>query len=131
MTYDLHVKFEKPVSYEKYISFFKKNNNWAIKDGSVFYGNEKTGVYFGINGAREKSLLRGSVIKRIHININYFRPIFFGLEAEIEISALLSQFPSEIHDPQMNGMGDGPYTREGFLRGWNQGNAFGVRAILS
>ncbi|WP_271023597.1 hypothetical protein [Rhizobium sp. RCAM05973] len=78
----------------------------------------------------KKGFLRKSDIKA-HININYCRPSFFGLEAEMEIADLLKRFPCQIHDPQMNGMGDGPYSREGFLRGWNAGNEFGAGAILS
>jgi hypothetical protein len=30
----------------------------------------------------------------------------------------------------MHGMGDGPYSREGFLRGWNFGNVFSTRGAL-
>lgn len=65
------------------------------------------------------------------MEINYFRPRFFGVEAETEITALIAAFQPKIEDPQMQGMGTGPYSPEGFLRGWNAGNEFAVKAILS
>jgi hypothetical protein len=53
------------------------------------------------------------------------------LEAQKELSSLIAEFPCQIYDPQMHGMDNGPYSNEGFLRGWNAGNRFGVQAILS
>src|SRR5262249_13135627 len=67
--------------------------------------------------------------RRASFNINYLRPHVFGLEAEIELSALVARFAPRIRDPQRDGMGDGPYTPEGFLRGWNAGNRFGCEAM--
>jgi hypothetical protein len=40
-------------------------------------------------------------------------------------------FQPRIHDPQMRGMGDGPYSGDGFLKGWNFGNVFAVYSVLS
>ena len=34
-------------------------------------------------------------------------------------------------DPQIEGMGEGEYTPEGFLRGWNAGNRFAHQAYLA
>lgn len=37
----------------------------------------------------------------------------------------------KIADSQIDGMGQGPYSRERFLNGWNIGNEFAVRAVLT
>jgi hypothetical protein len=66
----------------------------------------------------------------VSFNINYFRPSIFGLEAAPELAAFVEAFAWDIEDPQSEGMGDGPFSVEGFLRGWNAGNRFGYRAFL-
>lgn len=65
----------------------------------------------------------------VAFNLNFFRPHVFGLEAEPEVAAFVAAFDCAIHDPQTDGMGDGAYSAEGFLRGWNVGNAFGYRSL--
>lgn len=67
----------------------------------------------------------------VAFNLNYYRPHFFGLEAAPEVAAFVSAFDLTIDDPQNDGMGEGPFSIDGFLRGWNAGNRFGYRAILS
>jgi hypothetical protein len=47
------------------------------------------------------------------------------------MAAFVATFQPRIHDPQMRGMGDGPYSRDGFLNGWNFGNVFAVYSALS
>lgn len=65
----------------------------------------------------------------VSFNLNYLRPHTFGLEAEPEVSAFIEAFGCAISDPQMDGMGDGPYSPEGFLKGWNAGNRFAYSSI--
>lgn len=131
MSYDLYLDFKSRVRMKDISEFFAARANYKTNGSQIIYENGLTGVYFMLNfSAEKKGFLRKSDIKA-HININYCRPSFFGLEAEIEITSLLQHFPCQIQDPQMNGMGDGPYSKEGFLRGWNAGNEFGVDAILS
>jgi hypothetical protein len=87
------------------------------------YTNDDTGVYFMINvqaDAEEDEDPEALKAPYVGISINYFRPRTFALEAEREVAAFLARFPSRIHDPQR--MGDGPYSREGFLEGWDYGN---------
>ena len=63
--------------------------------------------------------------------INYCRPSYFGIEAEMELSTLMNAFQPRVEDPQMRGMGEGPYSREGFLSGWNFGNVICVQGGVS
>ena len=95
----------------------------------VSYQNEDTGAYFwfDLQGSRD-FLLRSTVVSAA-FEVNYHRPSFFGLEAEKELSAFVEAFHPRIEDPQMEGMGEGPYSGDGFLRGWNFGNRFAVGQI--
>jgi len=121
------------VSYDLYLSpdafdanairdWFRQRANYQIDGGDITYENSETGVRFtfcvdeGVGGAL------------VAFNINYFRPHTFALEAEPEVAACLARFPGRIDDPQH--MGDGPYSRDGFLAGWNHGNrtAFEIAA---
>jgi len=131
MSYDLYLNFKPGVRMKDIHSFLAARAHYKANGSRFMYENELTGVYFMLNPSeKKKGFLRSSEIKA-HIEINYCRPSFFGLEAEIEIAELLKRFPCQIYDPQMNGMGDGPYSGEGFLRGWNGGNEFGMAAVLS
>ncbi|MGG6898167.1 hypothetical protein [Rhizobium sp. BR 315] len=131
MSYDLYLNFKPGVRMKDIHSFLAARAHYKANGSRFMYENELTGVYFMLNPSeKKKGFLRSSEIKA-HIEINYCRPSFFGLEAEIEIAELLKRFPCQIYDPQMNGMGDGPYSGEGFLRGWNGGNEFGMTAVLS
>ncbi len=56
--------------------------------------------------------------------MSYFRPHVFGVEAVSEVEALVTAFQCDVQDDQVDGMGTGPFTREGFVRGWNAGNRF-------
>jgi hypothetical protein len=99
-----------------------KNTGW--------YVNEDTGVYFNFE-YRTEPVEEGDAAGRVAFNLNYYRPHVFGLEAEPEVSAFVQAFDCTIHDPQMDGMGDGPYSAVGFLNGWNRGNLFGYEAIVA
>jgi hypothetical protein len=70
------------------------------------------------------------IVAFAEFEINYYRPSYFGIEAERELSALVTAFQPRIHDPQMHGMEEGPYSGDGFLRGWNFGNVFSARGAL-
>ena len=67
----------------------------------------------------------------LHFNLNYFRSHVFGLEAESPLTRLVRDLDLVVSDPQTEGMGDGEYTPDGFLRGWNAGNRFAHQAMLS
>ena len=92
------------------------------------YSNDDTGVYFMVSVATVADEdPEGMNAPYVAFNINYFRPRSFALEAEVEVAAFLARFPSRIHDPQR--MGDGPYSREGFLEGWDYGNQMTCKAM--
>ncbi len=66
----------------------------------------------------------------VSLNVNYFRPHTFGLEAQLELALFVKHFELTVVDPQNSGMGEGEYSREGFLRGWNAGNEVAYEALV-
>ncbi|MCJ2052207.1 hypothetical protein [Methylobacterium sp. J-070] len=131
MSYDLYFEFHSPVKMPTIIDYFSTRRSYQISGNEFIYKNKETGVYFAFRFTENgKKIFRKSLING-HFNINYCRPSFFGLEAQQELSSIVAALPCKIHDPQMHGMENGPYTNEGFLRGWNFGNRFAVQAILS
>lgn len=123
MSYDLFFTFPHPTEAQAVEQHFAGRQNY--RDG--FYQNERTGVYFSFEVEADEADAR--LVKGVAFNLNYFRPTVFGLEAEPEVRAFVDAFEPDIEDPQTNGMASGPYSRQGFLSGWNTGNAFAYEAI--
>ena len=131
MSYDLFLKPRQGVlDREQFAAWLQGRANWKVQLPQCVYGNEATGVSFGIDlqdgGAGESP----ADAYPIAVNINYFRPSFFALEIEPEIAALVARFDLLALDPQMHGMGEGEYSGEGLRAGWSRGNAFACRVIL-
>lgn len=110
-------------------NYFRGRAHYEVTSTQALYDNENTGVYFGfdiddVSSAEEPDFLAS-------FNINYLRPHIFGLEAEPEVRHFIHHFGLSVSDPQNEGMGEGAYSTEGFLRGWNVGNEFGYKSILS
>jgi hypothetical protein len=135
MSYDLFFRRRSSAgifSQGEFSNYFKRRKFYEMKGTRAWYSNENTGVYFGFDfNSRDSSARRDSSLLPIAFNLNYYRPHVFGLEAEPEVAAFVEQFDLTISDPQNQGMGDGAYSRDGFLRGWNAGNEFGYGAIFS
>jgi hypothetical protein len=118
------------------VQHFTERPHYEVKESQAWYSNEDSGVYFTFdfherdNDSEAEDERDPSRIP-VAFNLNYFRPHAFGLEAELEVAAFVREFDLTVSDPQMSGMGDGEYSPEGFIRGWNAGNAFGYHAILS
>lgn len=131
MSYDLFLKNRNGLlDRTSLAAWLEQRPNWKVKLPECFYGNEATGVYFGLNVRDGNGDEASDDEYPIAININYFRPSYFILEIEPEITALVRRFDLIVSDPQMRGMGEGEYRSEGLRAGWNHGNAFGYQAIL-
>jgi len=135
VSYDLYLfrrAGAKPLKKKEFLAYFKGRLDFTVKGTSVGYQNEKTGVYFSFDYSDGKSTDAddpNAGRAHIHFNINYFRPHTFGLEAERVLTRLVAGLDLIVSDPQNEGMGDGDYTPEGFLRGWNAGNRFGYQSM--
>ena len=136
MSYDL---FMKPrlgtVTREEFLRYFASRAHYEDVGDQAWYRNKDTGVYFVFersdttpSNAPDSGESEGDL--PLSFNINYFRPSFFGKEAEPEVQAFIRQFDLLVSDPQIGGMGTGEYNSAKFLIGWANGNEFGYRAIL-
>lgn len=139
MSYDLFFRTRVPeasVSHEAFCAYFRRRRYYDLQESQAWYSNEDTRIYFvfeyndqtteeDAEDETDRSLLP------VSFNLNYYRAHVFGLEAEPEVASFVKEFDLTVSDPQTSGMGDGEYSGDGFLRGWNAGNEFAYRAILS
>lgn len=139
MSYDLYFRTrdgETKPGAQELEAHFRARPNYTLHDGAAEYGNEDTGVYFHFDWSPpDPELLEDTEEDEVHhdvaFNINYNRPSFFGLEAAPELKAFTERFSYIVDDPQMDGMGeDATFTEQGFIKGWNAGNQFGVYAVM-
>ena len=151
MSYDLYIMPEDKFGPRDFVAYFKGRPHYrSSDDGSeVHYWNEDTGVYFtfSYSAPLTQEEIRAEIAEdpdlasdhqrlaqmrrpTVHFDLNYVRPHVFGIEAEPELAALVKAFNCAIMDDQIDGMADGPYSRDGFLRGWNAGNRFGYQVLL-
>ena len=129
MSYDLY--FTSPrISRAQFRSYFSERPLYKISESQAWYENDDTGVYFSFEYNDCPPGAEDDVDYLVRFNMNYYRPHYFGLEAEPEVSAFVQRFGFAIYDPQTAGMDTAPYTPEGLLRGWNHGNEVGYRAVL-
>lgn len=129
MSYDLYFTSPK-ITLDEFNSYFGGNPRYEVNNGQAFYTNDNTGVYFSFDHNSEPPEDEDDIEHSVVFNINYYRPHYFALEAEPEVRRFLDTFKCTIHDYQHEGMENGPYSREGFLKGWNHGNEFGYSAVL-
>jgi len=126
MSYDLFFRSERHVTQQDLRAYFAQQPSFKLNAQRAHYEHEVTGVYFGFDFTNDAP---GRV--PVAFNLNYFRPHVFGLEAEPVVTAFVAAFDLGVDDPQVDGMGQGPYSPAGFLRGWNAGNRSGYLAIMS
>jgi hypothetical protein len=131
MSYDLDILFEHAIQRQRLLEYFAARRHYKVEDDKVLYAHPDTDVYFFMRLRSSRNILLQRTVISAEFEINYYRPSYFGAEAEKELSAFMATFHPRIHDPQMHGMGDGPYSPDGFLSGWNFGNVFTVHAIRS
>lgn len=130
MSYDLYFTSPK-ITREEFTTYFKANSLYQLSDQQAEYKNENTGVYFSFVYNSEPIKDELETEYWISININYNRPHYFALEAEQEVRRFIDQFECSIFDIQNDGMFKGPYSRDGFLKGWNSGNSFWFSVLKS
>jgi hypothetical protein len=133
MSYDLYFKQRQPKSIperEAIASYFRHRKNYDVSETQAWYENKATGVYFVFDFVEQKDGEQADFLP-VTLNVNYFRPHTFGLEAAPEVKSFVENFDLLIFDPQNNGMGEGEFSTDGFLSGWNHGNAFAYRAMIS
>ncbi|MEI6233748.1 MAG: hypothetical protein WCT04_11890 [Planctomycetota bacterium] len=145
MSYDLFLKAtDRQPDRHDFEEYFDDRRHYSIDDTAVWYENDSTGVYFSFElsdaasdnddfGSDDESAAQLAKEEGddywVVFNMNYARPHVFALEALREIRAFIDHFNLAIDDPQIGGMGHGPFTDVGFLSGWNHGNALACGAL--
>ena len=125
MSYDLFLDAEGVgISRDQFRDYFSARPWYTLTKKQAYYENQDTGVYFHFDYAKGE-------VYPVAFHLNYYRPHFFGLEAAKELTAFVEHFNCCLLDPQANGMKEGPYSVEGFLRGWNTGNVMGVQTLVT
>ena len=123
MSYDLFFEAAsgKKIDRKSFAAYFKARANYKMGKGQALYENEDTGAYFIFDEPED-----GVVV----FNLNYFRPHVFALEAAVELQKFDEAFGLTVFDEQSDDEEEGRFSRERFLRGWNEGNRLAYRSML-
>jgi hypothetical protein len=127
MTYNLDLFFKPAIERRRILEYFAARKHYKLTNDDVVYKHPDTGVYFFVTLRCGRDILLRRTVVSAEFEINFFRPSYFAIEAERELSAFVAAFRPRIEDPQIRGMEQGPYSGDGFLSGWNFGNAFSIR----
>lgn len=132
MSYDLYFTPRTgSITPDQFTAYFSQRTHYKLDLPQAWYQNESTGVYFVLDlHAEGESQEHEGPHHPVSLNINYFRPSYFILEAEPEITAFVRAFDLLVSDPQIDGMGQGEYDPRRLISGWQQGNELGYAAIL-
>ncbi len=114
--------------------YFQTRRNFECSDAQASYGNETTGVYFffdfrpstpDIEDTKDLPLSDPAAAP-VSIDVNCYRPHYFALEAERELTPFVQHFNLVVSDETGS-----EYKPEGFLQDWNTSNLDGYRVALS
>jgi hypothetical protein len=145
MSYDLYFRSRSSAAANPpdFAGWFRSREHYQVNEAHAVYFNRRTGVYFEFRyneefdeadgdskggGTKDAGTKSDKPLLPVAFNLNYIRPRVFALEAEPEVAAFVRHFDLTILDPQNDGMGEGEYATDGFLRGWTAGNEFACRA---
>ncbi|OJV03201.1 MAG: hypothetical protein BGO12_00400 [Verrucomicrobia bacterium 61-8] len=128
MSYDLYIT--SPITLEQFTRYFGERPGYSLEGTQAWYSNEETGVYFHFDHNSQPVEEDDEIAHSVVFIINLFRPGYFILEAEPEVTRFVKTFDCSVYDPQNFGVEDSRYTAEALVRGWKHGNEFGYSAIL-
>lgn len=127
MSYDLAFFADGDLNLHAVRAWLTARPNWEVTGSQAMYSNEDTGVYFVVDIApssdADEPVLEAS--------INLYRPSFFILEIEPEISRLVEEFGLGIEDGQSADPSDRTYSPERLRNGWISSNADAGRILAA
>jgi hypothetical protein len=124
---------------EAFQDYVRSRKHYSLNGGEqAWYENVDTGTYFSFEygdpefDSDEEEAESGPAADSapVSFNMNFYRPHTFGLEAVGEVEQFIRAFDLLVDDPQ-GAMIDGHFSAAEFLKGWNEGNEFGYRAIVA
>ncbi|HTJ03569.1 MAG TPA: hypothetical protein VL492_12325 [Methylovirgula sp.] len=124
MSYSLYFHLKPAVLHEDMFYYFVGRAHYAANGDAFVYENPDTEAFFQVRFRSGRNFRLKKTVVSVEFEINYFRPSYFAIEAEKELSAFVAKFQPQIEDPQMHGMDEGPYSGEKFISAWNFGNVF-------
>lgn len=128
MSYDLYLKPKSgSFAFEDFLTYFRRQSHFVIEGNQAWYNNENTGVYFLCEYQDPDDELEE--YSPLLININFIRPSVFIREIEPVVSKIIYDNFLIVSDPQIDGIGDGEYSKDDFISGWLHGNQFSVNAV--
>lgn len=104
-------------------AFFRGRPHYKVESGSARYGNPLTGVDFEFDYGSHRD---EDGWEPIRLSAATGAPHTRALELVEEVEALVRAFDLEANDPQMDGMGKGPFDRDAFERGCLKASRFGL-----
>jgi hypothetical protein len=126
---------ERPTS-EALRDHFGEHVLYAVAEDGARYENEATGSSFSFAWAEAADDDDGDdddgelVSAGLSFEIGYARPHSFALEARLELERVVERFGLSVNDPQLQGMGIGPWDAAAFVRGWLAGNQMALSVLL-
>jgi len=144
VSYDLFLRPRSgELSREALLEYFNGTTGYTFDeedDDVVSYENEVTGVYFrfqfdagssdtGEEEEEDDDHDDGNG-PELSFELDAFRPFTFGLEARIELDALVAAFDLLVTDPQEGGVEGATWDGDAFLRGWTRLNELNYATIL-
>jgi hypothetical protein len=125
VSYDLFFKSRVGLfDQTRFVEYFRLRDHYEVASTQVWYKNEDTGVYFSVEFQETEAL-------PVALSINFFRPTYFILEAEPEITDFVRHFDLVVSDPQIHGMGEGEYQIDLLISGWDHCNEFACSAFVN
>ena len=116
MSYDLYLrKRDGRFDEAAVLDWFRGRPLYQVESRQAIYSSADTGVYsvFDLRSSSDEDY-------DVHFYLNYFRPSYFVLEAEPEVTALVRTFDFIVTDPQINGMGEDHYDGQGLIASWTR-----------
>jgi hypothetical protein len=107
------------------LDWFRARPLYEVGGPQALYGSADTGVHFIFDVGCDPE--EGYDVAFM---LNYFRPSYFVLEAEPEVTAFVRHFDFVVTDPQLDGMGEDNYSGAGLIASWNRSNEITLPSFL-
>jgi hypothetical protein len=104
MSYSLEFRFRPAVRRERILQYFAERKHFTAENDNLVYQHPDTDAYFFVRLRSGRNILLQQAVACAEFEINYFRPSYFGIEAEKELAAFVAAFQPSIEDPQMYGV---------------------------
>ena len=124
MSYDLYFQPRTgAASRDRFIAHFEGRPHYRIEKDQAWYENEDTGVYFVFDYNAQPPEDPEAPNYPFAFNLNFYRPSYFGREAEPEIREFVRGLDLQIDDPQSDATGVRDFEPDRFLESYGAGNA--------